>query len=79
MIKSGYRKFDIDAIQANVIDTNGAGDIFAAGFLYGLSRGWSLDRCGKAGSILAGNIIEKTGARLDEDGWTKVNNMLQAI
>lgn len=79
MIKNGFRKFDIEAIQANVIDTNGAGDIFAAGFLYGLSRGWSLDRCGKAGSILAGNLIEKTGARLDEEGWAKVHTMLNTI
>lgn len=79
MIKSGYRRYDIDAIQANVIDTNGAGDIFAAGFLYGLSKGWSLDKCGNAGSIMAGNLIEKTGARLDEDGWMKAHSMLRGI
>lgn len=79
IVKQGVNKFKIDAIKANVIDTNGAGDIFASGFLYGLSQGWDIDKCGRAGSILAGNIIEKTGARLDEDGWKKAGKMLQSI
>lgn len=79
IVKQGVNKFKIDAIKANVIDTNGAGDIFASGFLYGLSQGWDIDKCGRAGSVLAGNIIEKTGARLDEDGWKKAGKMLQSI
>lgn len=79
IVKQGDNKFSINAIKADVIDTNGAGDIFAAGFLHGLSNGWSLDKCGGAGAILAGNIIEKTGARLDEDGWEKAGKMLQTI
>lgn len=79
MVKSGYRKHYIDAIKARVIDTNGAGDIYAAGFLYGLSQGWNLEKCGKAGAILAGNIIETTGARLNDAGWLKANTMLRSI
>lgn len=79
LVKQGGNRYEIEAIKANVIDTNGAGDIFASGFLYGLGKGWNIDKCGKAGSILAGNIIEKTGARLDEDGWEKVGKMLQSI
>lgn len=79
LVKNGSSRYSIDAIKADVIDTNGAGDIFAAGFLYGLSKGWKLDKCGKAGSVLAGNIIEKTGARLDDDGWKKATEMLRVI
>ena len=72
LVKSGANIYHIKATEARVIDTNGAGDIYAAGFLYGLSKGFSLDKCGKAGSILAGKIIEITGARLNEESWEKV-------
>ena len=48
---------------AKVMDTTGAGDLFAAGFLYGLTRGKSLADCGKLGSLAAAEIISHYGAR----------------
>lgn len=79
MVKSGTEKHMVRAIEANVVDTNGAGDIYAAGFLFGLSKGWTLDKCAMAGAILAGKIIEVTGARLDEEGWEKALKMLEEL
>ncbi|RLD39788.1 MAG: adenosine kinase [Bacteroidetes bacterium] len=79
LVKSGEDVFHIDAIDVELVDTNGAGDIYAAGFLYGLSRGWSLDKCGKTGAILAGKIIEISGARLDETGWEKAMKLIVSI
>ena len=69
MVKSGEQKYSIPAFDATVVDTNGAGDIYAAGFLYGLSKGLPLEKCGMTGSLLAGRIIGVTGARLDDQGW----------
>jgi sugar/nucleoside kinase (ribokinase family) len=46
-----------------VIDTTGAGDLYAAGFLYGLTSGKPLDVCGRLGSIAAAEIISHVGAR----------------
>ena len=46
-----------------VVDTTGAGDLFAGGFLYGLSRGYDPATCGRIGSIAAGEIISHFGAR----------------
>ncbi|MBL8643172.1 MAG: adenosine kinase [Rhodospirillaceae bacterium] len=46
-----------------VIDTTGAGDLFAAGFLYGYTSGRDLVRCAKIGSMCAGEIISHMGAR----------------
>ena len=48
---------------ATVVDTTGAGDQFAAGFLYGYTRGMSLDRAGRIGAIAAAEVIQHYGAR----------------
>jgi ribokinase len=48
---------------ATKVDTTGAGDAFAAGFLYGLLKGKSLEECGRLGNIVAQFCITKVGAR----------------
>lgn len=50
-------------IVPNVVDTTGAGDLYAAGFLFGLSRGWKLAACAQLGNRCAGEIITQLGAR----------------
>lgn len=45
------------------VDTTGAGDLYASGFLYGYTQGMALDRCGHLGSIAASAVIGHTGAR----------------
>ena len=46
-----------------VVDTTGAGDLYAAGFLYGLARGKTLGDCGRLGSIAAAEVISHLGPR----------------
>jgi sugar/nucleoside kinase (ribokinase family) len=48
---------------ARVVDSTGAGDLYAAGFLYGLTRGLALPICGEIGSLCAAEIISHVGAR----------------
>jgi sugar/nucleoside kinase (ribokinase family) len=48
---------------ARVIDSTGAGDLYAAGFLYGLTHGLPLPTCGAVGSLCAAEIISHVGAR----------------
>ena len=52
---------------ARVVDTTGAGDLYAAGFLYGLTRGLPLPICGRVGSLCAAEIISHMGARPETD------------
>ena len=52
---------------AQVIDTTGAGDLFAAGFLTGHTRGETLETCLRMGAICAGEIISHIGARSEKD------------
>lgn len=56
--------YDIDAYKVeNLIDTTGAGDLYAAGFLHGFLENRDLRTCGKMGSIVASEIISHYGAR----------------
>jgi sugar/nucleoside kinase (ribokinase family) len=47
----------------HVVDTTGAGDLYAAGFLFGLTQGRSLEMCGRLGSMAASAVLGHTGAR----------------
>jgi len=53
----------VDAVSAGVIDSTGAGDMYAAGFINGWLLGKDLHTCGKMGSVLAAEIISHYGAR----------------
>jgi sugar/nucleoside kinase (ribokinase family) len=48
---------------ATVVDTTGAGDLYAAGFMVGLSRGLALPTCGRLGALAAAEVISHVGAR----------------
>ena len=50
-----------------VVDTTGAGDLFAAGFLFALSRGTDLEGCGRLGNLTAAEVIAHVGARPEID------------
>lgn len=64
VIISGDEVIEIDAVQVKqVLDTTGAGDQFAAGFLYGFTEGKSLEECGKLGAIAAAEVISHIGPR----------------
>ena len=52
---------------AQVVDTTGAGDLYAAGFLLGLARGFDLARCGRLAALTAGEILGHYGARPEAD------------
>ncbi|MGA8533774.1 MAG: adenosine kinase [Candidatus Tumulicola sp.] len=52
---------------ADVVDSTGAGDLYAAGFLFGLARGAQLRECGRLGSLAAAEIIGHFGARPQSD------------
>ena len=61
------------------VDTTGAGDLYAAGFIYGHMQGLHPELCGKMGAILAGRIIELTGAKMDEANWEKLRREIRAL
>ncbi len=77
LIKDGKNLFQVPAIKACPLDTTGAGDLYAAGFYYGLTGGYPLDICGQIGSITAGKVVEVIGARMDEQKWQEVESLIK--
>lgn len=78
-IKSGVEVTKIETIPVTCKDTTGAGDLYASGFLYGISRGDSIKKCGMYGAILSGKVIEVIGARMNEAIWKEVEEKISKI
>lgn len=76
MIKRGEEVVRVGIIDVNPVDTTGAGDMYAAGFLYGYCKDEPLDRCGAYGALLAGSVIEYMGAKLPPERWPSIKTQL---
>jgi sugar/nucleoside kinase (ribokinase family) len=64
LIQQGSTVIRVGAEPTSVVDTTGAGDMFAGGFLHGLCLGLPLEVCGKAAALLASDVISRYGVRL---------------
>ncbi len=58
------------------VDTTGAGDLWAAGFLFGLVEGYGLDACGALGSACGFEVCQVVGASIPADGWARIRKLL---
>jgi len=64
IVVAGNETHEVPAARVGeVVDTTGAGDLYAAGFLFGLTHGEPLARCGELGSLCAAEVISHVGAR----------------
>lgn len=66
----------VPSVPTTVVDTTGAGDMFAGGFLFGLVRGLSVDLCGRIGTMLAADNISYLGVRLSSDVLRRVKELV---
>lgn len=65
IVYDGSSFIDIEAHDVNAVDTNGAGDLFAGAFLYGITHGHSFTEAGKLASLASSRVVTKYGPRLD--------------
>ena len=79
MAKTDTKEVVVKANKANSIDTTGAGDLYASGFLMGLCHEQSLENCAKLGSLLGGNVIEVIGPKMNEERWAKIKTEVSEI
>lgn len=79
-IKSGGEVVHVGIMAAaKRVDTTGAGDFYAAGFLTGLCMGLSLRQCGTIGAIAAGKVIEVVGTTFGEDTWRDIEMLVERV
>lgn len=78
-VQRGNETVTISPMQADVVDTTGAGDMWAAGFLAGLVKGEPLQKCGLMGAIVAKNIIEVVGAKMDDNRWANIHKAIALL
>ncbi|MBP7652721.1 adenosine kinase [Candidatus Dependentiae bacterium] len=79
MVKKGNDIFKAGIRAANAIDTTGAGDLFASGFLYGYINNYPFDKCAELGAITSGYVVEVLGAKMNGEIWGKIKSDIQKI
>lgn len=80
LIKRGDEVVHVGIMAAaKRVDTTGAGDFYAAGFMAGLCEGLSLRQCGTIGAITAGKVIEVVGTTFGEDAWREIFSLVERV
>lgn len=80
IIKQGGEVVQVGIMAAaKRVDTTGAGDFYAAGFLAGLCEGLTLRQCGTIGAITAGKVIEVVGTTFGEEVWEEVGRLVDKV
>ena len=79
IIKRGNKKYKVNSTKADAIDTTGAGDSYAAGFLYGLIQGYDLEKCGRIAALVSGKVVEVMGANLPDSAWEEINEKISKM
>ena len=78
LIRKGEKIYRVEAIPVSeVVDTTGAGDMWAAGFLYGLRAGRDIAQCGRFGSVLGATVVQQQGTTIPEQYWNKMLKKLE--
>lgn len=76
LIRRGDEIIKIDPFPVKAVDTTGAGDMYAAGILYGLTHHFSLQHAGIIASYTASRVVEKIGARIDHVSREELHNWI---
>ncbi len=79
MIKKGDEVIHVNAIQSDATDTTGAGDLYAAGFIYGLINDMDFEKAGLVGSLLASNVIANIGAKIPAEKWPNIKDEIKKL
>ena len=80
LIKQGSEVVHVGIMAAaKRVDTTGAGDFYAAGFMAGLYEGLTLRQCGTIGAIAAGKVIEVVGTTFGEEAWEDIFRLVERV
>ncbi len=77
MVARGAERVRAASEPVTAVDTTGAGDLYATGFLYGLVTDRDIETCAKMGGVVAREVIQVVGAKLDERTWRRVKGAIR--
>ena len=63
--------------KGSAIDTTGAGDLWASGFLFGLTRGYDIELCGRLASACGYEVCQVVGAAIPDQGWSRIKKITE--
>lgn len=72
-------EYSVPSYAATPIDSTGAGDMYAAGFLYGITHGYSADKAGKIGSYAAARVVSQMGPRMSDSAIEEMRSALAGL
>ena len=62
--------------SGKALDTTGAGDLWASGFLFGMVNGYSFEKSGQLASACGYEVCRVIGAKIPEDGWSRIRKLI---
>ncbi|MDR0515964.1 MAG: adenosine kinase [Fibromonadaceae bacterium] len=72
LVCDGGEVLHINAIEVKAIDTTGAGDLWASGFLYGYLNEWPIEKCAKLASAVAAEVVQVMGSIIPDESYSKL-------
>lgn len=80
LIRRGEEELHVGIMAAaKRVDTTGAGDFYAAGFLAAMCEGMGLRQCGTLGAVAAGKVIEVVGTTFGEEAWSDIFRLREQV
>jgi sugar/nucleoside kinase (ribokinase family) len=76
-IRASDETVKIDAVPAQAVDTTGAGDLWASGFLYAALNGSDLTTAGRCGAVTGAEVVQVFGAALSDEAWARTREQFK--
>ena len=79
LLAEGGETIAVPAKRVHAVDTTGAGDLWAAGFLFGMVNGHSVESCGRIASLCGYEVCRVVGANIPDAGWERIGRQLPGL
>ena len=79
VLQKGSEVLKVGTTAVKALDTTGAGDLWASGFLFGYVKGASLESSAKLGNQVAGEVVQIMGAKISSETWQKLNSAKESL